>query len=445
MVSALPATTGRSRSTASGCATGSRAAPGAPWLVFSNSLMTDLDPVGRAGRGLRGEPPHPPLRPARTWRLVGAARSLHLPAPRRRPRRRSWTISASRRRRSSASRWAASRRSGSRRATPSGSQRVAICDCAAALDRAAGAAAWDERIAARRGRRHGGPRRADDPAAGSRARRGRAWRAGSRADPPHDRGRRRRTGSSAPPRALQDYDFSAYPAALRCPALFVAGEEDPPCDAMRPDGGRRRPRVAAWRSRRPATCPTSSGPDAFNAALAAFLPCRDPEDLTDAPARPRRRDDDRTPSAASRRTPRPASAGRVPAPLRAWLPFARDGRPGPAPRRVPALRHLARALPRPSSPSWSRRGSGPRITSGTPTRSSASRPASRPRSWTPSRPGACRICRTHKARLVYDYATPLHRDRTVVTGPARARGRAARRGGYRRAGRASSATTRSSR
>jgi len=106
---------------------------------------------------------------------------------------------------------------------PARVSRVGVCDCQAAST-PAGAAAWDERIAVAQA---GGM----DALAGPTL--ARWFRPETlRAETP-DLGRVRAMicGTALPgfvraARALQNYDYRALPAALRCPAAFIAGSED---------------------------------------------------------------------------------------------------------------------------------------------------------------------------------------------------------------------------
>lgn len=146
-------------------------------------------------------------------------------------------------------------------------ERVAICDCQPRSS-ADGAAAWAERI---RCAEEGGMEALVEPTI-------RRWFTATtvqRAEPSLAPIRRMiaetpKDGFVRAARALQDYDFGTYPAALRCPALFLAGEGDPPLPAVRHMA------EAAPHGRHVAISdaghlPNVERPGPFNAALASFL------------------------------------------------------------------------------------------------------------------------------------------------------------------------------
>lgn len=146
--------------------------------------------------------------------------------------------------------------------------RVAICDCQV-RSTPAGAAAWDERIAIAKA---DGMAALVEPTV-------RRWFTGPTVesglpglapvrrmiqDTPVD-------GFIRAARALQSYDFGPYPAALRCPALFLVGEADATLpEAMRgmadaaPDA--RYGSIAGA-----GHLPNVERPEAFNTALSDFL------------------------------------------------------------------------------------------------------------------------------------------------------------------------------
>lgn len=240
--------------------------PGAPWLVFANSLMTDLglwdaqaSSFAPSHRILRYDQrghgrSSVPVGPCTFPRLVDDLTALldHLAIPK------ASVIGISM---GGVTALGLAARYSKR------VERVAICDCQprSSTD---GAAAWDERI---RVAEAGGMDALVEPTI-------RRWFTAptvDRAEPALAPIRRMITetpknGFIRAARALQDYDFSAYPAALRCPALFVAGEYDPPLNAVRLMA------EAAPDSRHVAISdaghlPNVEQPAAFNSALASFL------------------------------------------------------------------------------------------------------------------------------------------------------------------------------
>lgn len=146
--------------------------------------------------------------------------------------------------------------------------KVAICDCQA-RSTAAGAAAWDERIAVAEA---GGMAALVEPTIAR-------WFTPSsvQEDAPGLASVRRmirgtpKDGFVRAARALQSYDFGAYPAALACPALFLAGESD----AALPNAMREMAAAAAdgrYVSIADAGhLPNLERPERFDAALATFL------------------------------------------------------------------------------------------------------------------------------------------------------------------------------
>lgn len=240
--------------------------PGAPWLVFVNSLMTDLDlwaaqvaafdathrtlRYDQRGHGRSTVPSGPCTFPRLVEDLVGVMDGLGVSA--------ASVVGIS---------MGGVTALGLAARHPKRVERVAICDCQPRSS-AAGAAAWDERI---RIAEAGGMAALVEPTI-------RRWFtapvvAGGEPDLEPIRrmiGQTPVDGFVRAARALQDYDFGAYPAALACPALFVAGEEDSPLQAIRqmaevaPDG-----RCVAIPDA--GHLPNVEQPDAFNAALASLL------------------------------------------------------------------------------------------------------------------------------------------------------------------------------
>lgn len=195
---------------------------GAPWLVFSNSLMTDLTlwdaqvlalasrfrilRYDQRGHGGSAVPPADCTFDALADDLAGLLDHFGVTAA---------TIVGVSMGGVTALALAARH--------PGRVARVAACDCQPAST-PAGAAAWDERIAVARA---GGMAALVEPTVA------RWFRPETvRQDPPALR--RVRAGIGATPldgfiraaRALQDYDLRAVLPTLRCPAAFIAGTED---------------------------------------------------------------------------------------------------------------------------------------------------------------------------------------------------------------------------
>lgn len=146
--------------------------------------------------------------------------------------------------------------------------RVAVCDCQS-RSTAAGTAAWDERIAVAEA---GGMAALVEPTIG------RWFTAATIQENRDDVSAVRRMIGATPvdgfiraARALQDYDFGGYPAALTCPALFLVGEADAALPAtmrgMADAASDARYEVIAQAGH----LPNVEQPRAFNTALAAFL------------------------------------------------------------------------------------------------------------------------------------------------------------------------------
>lgn len=240
---------------------------GQPWLVFSNSLMTDLtlwdDQVAAFGAAFRilryDQRGHGgstvPAGPCTFPRLVDDLAALldHFAI------RTANVVGVS---------MGGVTALGLAARHPDRVARVAICDCQSASS-PAGAAAWDERIALTDA---GAMAPLVEPtitrwflpetlAAGipnaDRVR-------GMIASTPRD-------GFVRAARALQDYDFGAYPAALRCPAAFLVGAGD----GALPDAMARM--AASANGARFATIPGAGHlpnveqPARFNAELATLL------------------------------------------------------------------------------------------------------------------------------------------------------------------------------
>jgi len=146
--------------------------------------------------------------------------------------------------------------------------RVAVCDCQA-TSTPAGAAAWDERIAVAQA---GGM----DALAGPTLAR---WftAATLRADPPAvARVRAMICGTPLPgfvraARTLQGYDYRSLPAALRCPAAFIAGAEDGALPQALQDMSAACPESTYTAIADAGHLPNIEQPARFNAALDALL------------------------------------------------------------------------------------------------------------------------------------------------------------------------------
>ncbi len=240
---------------------------GAPWLVFSNSLMTDLTlwngqvrvfadrfrimRYDQRGHGGSTVPPRPcsfPQLVADLKALLDHHRIDHASV-----------VGVS---------MGGVTALGLAALHPDRVERVAICDCQA-RSTPAGSAAWDERIALTRGGRM-------DELVEPTLRRWFTPASIEAGHPALDHVRRMiaatpRDGFVRGARALQDYDFARHPATLRCPAACVVGEQDGVLpDTMRamasamplgtftaiPDAGH---------------LPNVEQPDRFNAALAALF------------------------------------------------------------------------------------------------------------------------------------------------------------------------------
>ena len=195
---------------------------GAPWIVFSNSLMTDLslwdDQVAHVssrfrtlrydhrGHGGSGVPPGPCRFEDLVDDLVAVMDAHGVPT--------ATLVGVS---------MGGVTVLGAAARYPARVERVMVCDCQPASTPAS-AAAWDGRIAIAEA---GGMAALVEPTVAR-------WLppATVQAAPPAVK--RIRAMIAATPlqgfvratRALQDYDSSAHPAALRCPAAFVAGAED---------------------------------------------------------------------------------------------------------------------------------------------------------------------------------------------------------------------------
>ncbi|RYC30274.1 alpha/beta fold hydrolase [Lichenibacterium minor] len=151
---------------------------------------------------------------------------------------------------------------------------VAVCDCQGGSS-AAGGGAWNERIAVARA---GGMAALVEPTI-------RRWfTPASVAAGGADIDAVRRMIGATPldgfvrgARALQDYDFRDRPAALRCPALFLAGAEDGALpDALRAMAGAA-PDAVFTAVPDAGHLPNVERPAAFDAALAALLARAYPE------------------------------------------------------------------------------------------------------------------------------------------------------------------------
>jgi len=195
---------------------------GAPWLVFSNSLMTDLtlwdDQVAayagrfrilrydQRGHGGSDVPPEDCHFNGLVEDLVAVMAAFDVEA--------ATVIGVS---------MGGVTALGLAARYPARVRQVAVCDCQAAST-PAGAAAWDERIAVAQA---GGMAALAEPTLAR-------WFTAEtlRASPPavaQVRAMICRTplpGFERAARALQSYDFRALPAALRCPAAFIAGAAD---------------------------------------------------------------------------------------------------------------------------------------------------------------------------------------------------------------------------
>lgn len=146
--------------------------------------------------------------------------------------------------------------------------RVAVCDCQS-RSTAAGAVAWDERIAVAEA---GGMAALVEPTIG------RWFTPPTVAENGAGVSAVRRMIGATPiegfvraARALQDYDFASYPAALTCPVLFLVGETDAALPAamrgMADAAANARYQVIP----KAGHLPNIEQPHAFNVALAAFL------------------------------------------------------------------------------------------------------------------------------------------------------------------------------
>lgn len=240
---------------------------GAPWLVFSNSLMTDLSlwdaQVAAFGDGFRilrydqrghGGTDVPP-RPCTFDRLVADLLALL---------DRCGVAQASVVGVSMGGVTAL----GLAASHPDRVARVAICDCAPGST-PAGAAAWDERIAVARA---GGMAALAGPTLA------RWFRPETvAADPPALRAvgltiaRTPLAGFERAAHALQDYDFRNLPARLRCPTAFIVGA----MDAALPDTMRAMAEAAPGATftavPEAGHLPNVERPDIFNQALNALL------------------------------------------------------------------------------------------------------------------------------------------------------------------------------
>lgn len=240
---------------------------GAPWIAFSNSLMTDLSLWDRQAASFSGRyrvlrydqrghgGSSVPDADCRFDRLVGDLVALfdHFDIPRA-------AVAGVSMGGVTALGFAAR--------CPERVAGVAVCDCQGGST-AAGAAAWDERIALARA---GGMAALVEPTV-------RRWftPASVEAGGPGVASVRRMIGATPldglvrGARALQHYDFRDCPAALRCPALFLAGAEDGALpDALR---GMAEAAPDAVFTAVPGAghLPNVERPAAFDAALAGLL------------------------------------------------------------------------------------------------------------------------------------------------------------------------------